>query len=383
MAILTSRAAYVKVAERSGQKLADFAQEYFDFGWSIIPLIGKKPAVAWKKYQQSRPDEDTLRRMFAGKKVTGLGVVLGGVSGGLACRDFDRLDAYARWKDGHAKLAKMLPTAQTARGYHVYFRAPSEDFEEFDDGEYRADSGHYCALPPSVHPDGACYRWITPVNAKNLPILDPMEMGFRRPRPSAETQATHSTHCMCQIDGIEAAIVATLPTRPGQRNRRIFRFAHKLKAIMPEAGWSELDGFVREWHRRALPVIRTKEWEETWVDFCVSWLNILHPASGRWESIIHSFETSTVPTGDYQGTLGDLVRLCIALQSHHGPSKSWPLSCRKAGEAIGTSHDTAAKLLKFLTLEGVLEITKLGGTAKSKQAAEYRISNRSPFEPLR
>jgi hypothetical protein len=70
----------------------------------------------------------------------------------------------------HPDLAQTLPTVATSRGRHVYFRAGPADLFFLDlrdlnppeDGEYRGDSGHYCLLPPSRHPDGPTYKWLLP-----------------------------------------------------------------------------------------------------------------------------------------------------------------------------------------------------------------------------
>jgi hypothetical protein len=57
--------------------------------WSIIPVSGKRPVSLWKPFQARPADEKTLRRLFVKEGITGLAVVLGRVSGGLAVRDDD------------------------------------------------------------------------------------------------------------------------------------------------------------------------------------------------------------------------------------------------------------------------------------------------------
>ena len=134
---------------------------YADRGWSLIPVAGKKAIGRWMQFQAVAPDETTLRKLFASKSVSGAAVILGQVSGMLGCRDFDSVKSYQTWADRHPKLAKALPTVRTGRGYHVYFKAPREAFENLGDGEYRADSGHYCVLPPSKHLEvGRLYKWL-------------------------------------------------------------------------------------------------------------------------------------------------------------------------------------------------------------------------------
>ena len=142
--------------------LLEAALEYAARGWSIIPTAGKQPTGSWKTFQTSPPDEPTLRRMFARKGITGLAIIMGSASGGLACRDYDDAGAYRRWADDHPDLASTLPTVKTSRGFHVYFAGP-DGFQDLGDGEYRADSGHYCLLPPSAHPDGPTYTWLVPL----------------------------------------------------------------------------------------------------------------------------------------------------------------------------------------------------------------------------
>jgi hypothetical protein len=131
----------------------------------------KNPPVRlkWKPYQHAPPDEARVRKWFGGKTDYGIAVILGEVSGGLVCRDFDTAKGYDGWAAEHPDLARTLPTVATVRGRHVYFRAAAADLRYVDlrkreppeDGEYRGDSGHYCVLPPSKHParrPAAVYR---------------------------------------------------------------------------------------------------------------------------------------------------------------------------------------------------------------------------------
>src|ERR1043166_4914176 len=106
--------------------LLRFALHYRSRGWSIIPVIGKEPprGMPWKKYQTAPPNERALRQLFRREGITGVAVLLGSVSGGLCCRDFDDLESYERWAELHPDVARTLPTVETHRGRHVYFRGP-------------------------------------------------------------------------------------------------------------------------------------------------------------------------------------------------------------------------------------------------------------------
>lgn len=376
--------------------LLDAALDYAARGWSIIPTKGKKAACPWKQYQKRPADERTLRRLFLRKDITGLAVILGSASGGLACRDYDTVNAYRHWASEHPALASTLPTVQTSRGFHVYHRGP-EWYADLEDGEHRANDGHYCLLPPSVHPDGPIYTWRIPLPIGDLPFLDPLRAGFipldchvsdfpfleraallvgtktqgallQRGGGIQDTQDTQFTHCMCERGKapIADAIRATLPTAPGQRNRKVFALARHLKAIIADATPAQLKPIVRDWFDLALPVIRTKDFSESWEDFVIAWGNVKVPVGASIKAIAARASID----GD---ALAKLTSLCLELQGHHGPGEAWPLSCQIAGDIIGVSKERAARLLKVLRFEQVIKMVTPGGPKGSHRAAEYRF----------
>ncbi len=179
---------------------------YRDFGWSVIPIrAGTKIAAlrSWKPCQTKRPDEKQLRKWF-GSGDNQIAVILGEVSGGLACRDFDAMTEYETWAAAHPDLVGVLPTAQTSRGMHVYFEGHFEGRIEFEDsdgkhlGELRGGK-HYCMVPPSVHPGGHIYKWINPLLKDNLLVLDPEQAGFI----PKETNVTERTKRIKRIERVE------------------------------------------------------------------------------------------------------------------------------------------------------------------------------------
>jgi hypothetical protein len=272
------------------------ALAYHSLGASVIPTRAKtkKGAVRWKPYQVERADEATIREWFTDTDNgnLGIGIVLGAISGGLLCRDFDQQSSYEAWKASHRTLANELPTSKTSRGCHVYARC--DDYKPADkrtfvltlpDGELRGDC-HISIVPPSLHAkSGLPYTWLVEPKVRS---------GRRSRRPGNQPDVTHVVSVTCSppptslsscppppvcVTSVAEAIQATMPDGPGQRNRQLFEFARYLKA-MPEIGdWTadDLMPFVRQWFQAALPHIGTKEFDETAKDFKRGWVSIKFP----------------------------------------------------------------------------------------------------------
>jgi hypothetical protein len=138
-----------------------FAAEYFDRGWSILPLIGKRPGVSsWRKYQSTRPSLDKLRKWFSNSKMN-LGVVTGSISG-LVVVDCDTPDDARFWKEKFPETPLAVWTG--GGGTHYYYRYP-QAHKVFNRAglltrriDLRADGG-YVVAPPSCHLNGNFYRW--------------------------------------------------------------------------------------------------------------------------------------------------------------------------------------------------------------------------------
>ncbi len=381
------------------------ALDYAGRGWSIIPThrASKLPATKWKRYQDERAAEPQLLKWFNGDNDYGIAVVFGEVSGGLASRDFDDVDAYHEWASNHPDLARTLPTVATSRGRHVYFIAPPGSVQAvrnktgkpigrgaiaLADGELRCGVGCYSALPPSVHPSGHVYRWLVPLPDGELPIVDLLESGFIPPgytvghsEHSRHSRTQNTQRCVAQAadtvaEAVELAIERTLPSGTGQRCKCLFRFARHLKAIpaLANAEAGELEPHVKEWHRRALPKIATKPWYESWFAFLAAWSNVKYPAG--MEPIAVALKRAVergapdVARELDHPALQLLVGLCAELQREAGDEPFY-LSCRAAHELLGVSFPTAAKWLNGLRRVGILSLVERGGLITHK-ASEYR-----------
>lgn len=400
---------------------------YYGRGWNVIPIRPgtKKPVGRWEAFQSERPADEAMRKWWTGTKSgRGIAVILGDVSGGLICRDFDRMESYTAWATAFPKLAKELPTVETSRGRHVYCRGDVAQIRAvrgntiltLADGELRG--GGYCLLPPSKHPSERVYKWLNPLNGE-LPFLDLMEAGLMTdfatemterdtddrddggqqritetteaikgtvevdadrpatPPPNGKVVSVVSVP-LCgtpnAVERIELAIVESLPRGPGQRNKQVFELCRALKAIPSIAGAdaADLKPYVRRWHELAKPVIQTPAFEDTWFDFLRGWPRVLFPKGTEpMSQIFAAAVAAELPEAALQYDSAQcrlLVVLCRELQRAAGDGPFY-LSARTAGRLLGVDFKAAWRWLFVLQSDNVLKVVTRGNT---RTANRYR-----------
>lgn len=396
----------------NGKTYLDAALEYSRRGWAVFPIRHgaterehKRPAVrAWKPFQVTPPTPEQLRRMFSRRGLHGLAVVLGDVSGGLVCRDFDAPGLYESWRDRHPTLAAELPTVKTGDGYHVYITCPGTRLRLVDGGELRGKGG-YTVVPPSMHPSGVQYRWLVPLGPTRPPEIDPIEVGLigveRMPDASRDTggatertENTENTETTEPTEGteesggllsshetfsdeVEFAIAATQPATVGVRWRLVFQLARALKAVpeLANAPMATLKPIVRKWHRMALARIGTKPFEETWVDFSKGWEAVLFPLGTEpMSDILERAKARPCPAAaEYEQPEARLLAsICRELQSATGALPFY-LSTRTAGRLLNVDHTTAWRWLYLLKTDRLIVEVEAGGRAhNARKATRFR-----------
>jgi hypothetical protein len=376
------------------------ALTYHDLGLSIIPInpSSKKAACRWKAFQKSRPSESQIRQWFGDDDRHAIAAVMGEVSGGVICRDFDDLSAYERWSRQYPDLSCTLPTADTPRpGKHVYCRADVNQIRQvsksggailtFTDGELRGDGG-YCLLPPSTLPSKPQYTWNGlgrhQVPAE-FPLVDLHDAGFIPCDRDSGADRDDSRHVMSPLGtpqctpsslshgDIEMAIASCLPTGAGQRHKMLFKLARELKAVpeLADAPVAALKTYVKRWHAAARAVIHTKEFEESWFDFAEGWSKVKYPAGkGPMDMIYETVTDTNMPDAAScyeKKKVRMLVGLCRELQRAAG-SGAFFLSSRTAGGLLGVDHATAARWLRGFAIDEILQV----GSRSSGKASRYR-----------
>ena len=343
-------------------------------------MNGKKAACKWKKYQTQRPDLSQAQQWFSNGQYKGIGVVLGEVSGHLACRDFDDPEAYKQWAKNFPELSRELPTVKTGRGYHVYFTCRLSKTQKFVDGELRGEKG-LCVLPPSKHDNGKKYQWFVPLPKGQITAVDPEisglipQQGLQKKTEENRSTQRHSeaisVFSIISKKELENAFCVTLPTNVRQRNAKIFQFARALKGIpaLANVDPKSLKPYVKEWHKRASTLCKDP-FETTWFDFLYGWGRVKIPMNlNLLEVAMKLGKQNCVLEPEYeQKPLRDLVALCRGLQAITGDEPFF-LSVWTAGRVLGVSHKTAWKWLKGIELDGWIK-TEVKGN--SRKATRYR-----------
>lgn len=380
----------------------EHALQYAARGWCILPMTvnrkgGKVPALPkYKFFHSNRPDERTLRRWFEGdsvegRSVLGLGVMCGKVSGGLYCRDFDNERAYPLWRKARPNIAPDMPTVKTSRGMHVYGESDEAiDSEAFDDGELRAEKS-FVVLPPSRHPSGKRYEWVIPLQAR-IPKIEPHTAGLniciegiqalqRRQSVQKSTENTENTEAIGSVLSVLSvtnlnAFNSTIPNKPGQRHRQVFRLARLLKGLPETASLPlpDLKPIVRCWFELAKPYIMTQDFDTTWGDFAVGWPNVHHPLGGSPVDLIFE-RINTLPPPPQAAQYDTpgvrlLVGLCAELQRQSGDAPFF-LDTGTAARLLATDRMGAWRWLRMLAADGVLTEVEKG---RPGRATRWRMA---------
>lgn len=172
------------------------AHAFHDLGFNVLPIgQDKRPRVGWDHWQTKRQTTtDVAALPFAATSTTGVGAVVGAVSGGLAVIDADKAGRHVL----DSILGKLgLPrdyrwaVATPGGGYHVWIRSPrlaeqglssGAPFADFPGADHLELRWRDCqtVLPGSAHPSGGVYKWVhgngTPVPTEPPAVVEPEKL---------------------------------------------------------------------------------------------------------------------------------------------------------------------------------------------------------------
>lgn len=147
------------------------AMTYLEMGYHPIPCAAreKRPLVAWKDFQTTSPTAEQIRAWWTQTPHANVALVLGR---GRFAVDLDGgADAEALLATAGIALPANAPRSKTGNGFHVFLSAynPIPDrvgLLSVDGGKPQVDIRGIgiVVAPPSVHPNGARYEWIVPLD---------------------------------------------------------------------------------------------------------------------------------------------------------------------------------------------------------------------------
>ena len=148
-----------------GSPNLQFAMAYLDFGWSIIPMDGKRPRIKWKPFVDSPPNASLVQDWWSRWPEAGIGLVIGVVSNTFVV-DIDSEEAEQALFE-HITQDRSFVTSITGSQdpfrYHLFFQHPqmrtSAKYTPWHEKlEFRGGGG-LVVVPPSIHPSGGRYSW--------------------------------------------------------------------------------------------------------------------------------------------------------------------------------------------------------------------------------
>ena len=184
----------------SAKEYRQLAQKYRAFGFNLVPLgPDKRPAETgvsssgsilhfrWDDWQQTKQSDAhwaLIKKHEWWVSVGGLGGVCGPVSGDLVCIDLD--------KTPEASVIDFLNRAELPVDYawvvrtpgggaHVWVRCHGLEIEKGKEDRPALDgaghielrwTGHYAALPGSIHPSGGMYTWMHAEPTEEPSVVD-------------------------------------------------------------------------------------------------------------------------------------------------------------------------------------------------------------------
>ena len=360
-------------------------------GWRVLPVAPGEKAALLKSWPRAASDDPAKVAAWAARYPGCNFGVLCGRASEIVVLDVDprsggteKLDALER---EHGPLPVTAEVLTGGGGRHLYFANPGQTIRSRKVGpgvECRAER-LYVVLPGSTHPNGNRYAWRDGRHPDQVALAD-------APGWLLDADLTHACDCHVVPEPggdaadpgdplVAVAIHATLPNGPGQRNRLIFEFARRLKAMPGLAGRRavELRPLVLAWHRAALPFIRTKAADETLADFATAWRNVRHARGDELADAVRSAADDPDPPNIEAMGYGDdtrfAVRLCRRLQLRRG-DRPFMLAARVLAGAMSRAghpmtHETAAGRLRLLVADEVLAVAAPADRAK-RRATEYR-----------
>lgn len=144
------------------------ALEYHSLGLHPIPVepMGKRPILdTWEYYMDHQPTIEEITAWWSLEPNANVALVMGR---GVIALDIDGPEGERALADNGIVIPADASMATTGKGRHVFFTIPGEAPNRtgvLEKVDTRGDGG-YVVAPPSVHPSGRQYTWITHISQR-------------------------------------------------------------------------------------------------------------------------------------------------------------------------------------------------------------------------
>lgn len=169
---------------------------------------------------------------------------------------------------------------------------------------------------------------------------------------------------------IRNAVNAHMPSRVGERRKKLFLLAKRLKAIEPTAAAERWLATIETWWQMALPVIGTKEWKTTWSDFCSAWEDC-RPASVANDRFGEARRLALAESGSD----AKIRAVCKSL-SGSSDGGVFMLASTLAADLTGLSQKTAYNALQRMIDRGEIVIVERSVRMAYGVGHTYRMTER-------
>lgn len=242
--------------EEIKQQVEQVITEYIEnYHWSVIPVGNdKRPLLSWKKYQKERLftysqfEEVIEKNRLRSKGLGGVAVITGEISN-LVVVDIDFKNGAV---DPLTEYKKKTPTVRTGSGgLHYYFKYVEGvgNSAGIMQGVDIRGQGGYVVAPPSNHPSGTRYEWIT----------TPQEVDIQ-PLPAFILEAINRVEVV-QKDALRSFEVPSI----GNRNNTLAQFIGDLLPRFSQDDWdSKVWSLILAFNDQFNPPLALEEVERTY-----------------------------------------------------------------------------------------------------------------------
>lgn len=169
--------------------MIEHALKYAAAGIHVFPLLpGGKTPITPHGCLDATDDDATIAAWWRQTPDANIGIATGPATG-LLVVDLDGPAGEAAWASIVADEDVTTARAKTANGQHLYFRSSltvGNTAKKIGPGIDTRGKGGYVVAPPSLHPSGARYEWLTRDKPAQLPDWLEEIIHLVKPQPPME-----------------------------------------------------------------------------------------------------------------------------------------------------------------------------------------------------